>query len=792
MDKKTFRLLALFVFLFTQLSFAQSGIIQLRTGAFQIRINSEGKIISLLDLTGNKEYCARMQTSPLVQIKTGGNYEEPSSAKHVMNKDLIILNYNKSGITLTVKYSIKKNHLAFEITEIVPENKVDLILWGPYSTSINKTVGEIIGVVRNGDYAVGIQSLNVKTVGGYPAPDEGFEFSRGRTAESKEWGSVLQAYSIDRSKKRNISVWNGSWPNMPVEPLKNENIIGSKIALFGCAEKDVLTRIGEIEIAEGLPHPMIDGLWSKLSPQTGRSYLIADYSESTVDELLGYTKRANLMTLYHMNIFDSWGRYEITKRDFPNGIEGLKKSVEKAKALGIRLGAHTLTNFINTNDPYVTPVPDKRLVKTGSSILTTDITETGKEILVASPEYFNNETANWLHTVVIDDELIRYRTVTAEKPYKLLDCERGAFGTRAASHKKNSIVGKLADHPYKIFFPNIDLQREIAINLAKRFNETGLSQLDFDGHEGCGATGQGDYAIDLFAKDFYDNIDHSVINGTSNSKHFYWHITNYHNWGEPWYEGFRESMQEYRINNQALLERNYLPNMLGWYLLTETTTLSDIEWMLARAAGYKAGFALATSLTALQKNPETGEILDAIREWETLRHLKLFTDGQRELMKDPKTEFHLEKVTDSTWKLYPFNASREYVYEKTVKQPGEPTSVEWIYENSNEEQPLQFKLKVLGENGTIKNPAFEIDNFTTVSYNVELKNNETLLCEGLKMARVYNDKGRQIKTVDASISIPGITKGKHKINFSCAFNGGQQLSVKVIFKTIGAPIPVNK
>ena len=28
---------------------------------------------------------------------------------------------------------------------------------------------------------------------------------------------------------------------------------------------------------------------------------------------------------------------------------------------GIKLGLHTLTNFTKTNDPYVTPIPDKRL-----------------------------------------------------------------------------------------------------------------------------------------------------------------------------------------------------------------------------------------------------------------------------------------------------------------------------------------------------------------------------------------------------------------------------------------------
>ncbi len=112
------------------------------------------------------------------------------------------------------------------------------------------------------------------------------------------------------------------------------------------------------------------------------------------------------------------------------------------------------------------------------------------------------------------------------------------------------------------------MQNEIAKNLALLCNETGIDHLDFDGHEGGQASGQGDYGIEAFSKTFYDHADHFVVNGTSNSKHFYWHMNTYCNWGEPWYGGFRESMQEYRIANQALFERNYMPNMMGWYLMT--------------------------------------------------------------------------------------------------------------------------------------------------------------------------------------------------------------------------------
>jgi len=56
----------------------------------------------------------------------------------------------------------------------------------------------------------------------------------------------------------------------------------------------------------------------------------------------------------------------------------------------------------------------------------------------------------------------------------LLDCERGAFGTKPQAHRKGAVIGKLLDHPYQVFFPNLDLLREIARNLARTFNQTGL------------------------------------------------------------------------------------------------------------------------------------------------------------------------------------------------------------------------------------------------------------------------------------------------------------------------------
>ena len=177
--------------------------------------------------------------------------------------------------------------------------------------------------------------------------------------------------------------------------------------------------------------------------------------------------------------------------------------------------------------------------------------------------------------------------------------------------------------------------------------------------------------------------------------------------------------------------------------------------------------------------------MDAIREWEKLRHSRVFSNRLREKLKDPSNEFHLEKIGEYNYNLYAFNDSEEYIYKKTVRQSGEPVGVKWELNNPDNKQKMQFKLIVEGEPGSISNPAFEIDKFVTIKFPVELKVGEALLCDGTENVRIYDEKGRQMKTITPSITIPNVNNGKNQIVFNCDFKGSP--SVKIIFKTQGKP-----
>ncbi len=768
--------------IFISLSISQ---VVFSSGELTLGVNKSGYVNKIINSNTGKNYLAADTIAPLITLISNGVPVLPSSAKYKGSSKTISLNFDKPLVKIDILVEDKETHLTMQIVKAEPSHRIDGIVWGPYPLIISETIGEIIGVARNQDIAVGIQVLNIDTDGGFYSP-EGATYARGNAALKTKYGCSLQAFTINRDKQRYIDSWTGQFPNTPVTPIKGKTVVGSKIAFFSCLEKETLNQIEKIELEEGLPHPVINGQWVKRAWQRGQSYLIAGFTEKNIDEMISYTKRAGLVSLYHGEPFTTWGHFQLDSTMFPRGRMGMKFCAEKAKEAGVFLGVHTLTNFITPNDPFITPVPDKNLALTGYGFLKNNITKEDKEIEVTTREYFSQKERNDMKTVKIGNELIRYRDITETSPFKLLDCQRGAFGTSASSHSAEDTVGKLYDYPYKTFFPDIVLQDKMVKNLADFFNETGVTHLDFDGFEGCMATGHGDYAVNKFALDFYNQVKHPFINGTSISKSFYWHINTYCNWGEPWYGGFKESMQNYRIDNQELFDRNLMPHMLGWYLLTEHTTKSEMQWMLARAAGYDAGFAMATSQNAIEKNENGLVLLDLIREWESARLSNAFTPAQQDQLKDSNKEFHLEKLSNNSWNLYPIHISEKYIHSFIQKQPGEPTASNWTFRQDGNKQPLRFILSLLGKDGSVSKTKIIIDNYFEIEISEPLKAGQTLVYEGEGKLILYDEKGKFLKYISLS-DVPELDKGEHTINFDTKFSSENDLKVQLQIKSVGLP-----
>ncbi len=794
------------VLLGSVISSCSTGNLTLEAGDLQLVVGSNGHITKWADANTGTDYFPEGQSAPILAIRVNKTFENPSKMTFDKNANSMTLDYEKNGVEAVVSYKEKGAHLVLELLSITPEEKVDLVLWGPYPTTISKTIGECVGVVRDEDYAIGIQALNMKTLGGYPETEDDVmpsynifagndlsdigedekdkELYRGNVAKATAFGSTLQAYCRNRDKDRVISNWGHERYVAPA--YEDGELVGSKIAIFGCQEEDALETLGKIEVEEGLPHPMINGIWGKVSPGATASYLIIGFGEDDLDEAIDLTKKAGLRYLYHGGPFESWGHFKLNEKQFPDNWASMRRCVARAEKEGVLLGVHTLSNFITTNDPYVTPVPDHRLAIVGSSQLVNDVDMGQTAIAIKSPDYFNQYNNNNLHTVRIGDELVRYGKVSESEPWTLEDCERGAFGTRPGAHEQDEEIFKLMDHGYKTFLTNVEMQDEVAERIARLFNETGLRQISFDGLEGCWATGMGQYGRTLFVNKWYESLNDElkgkVINDASNPGHYFWHIYTRMNWGEPWYAGFRESQTQYRLKNQNFYNRNLMPHMLGWFSMKPETSIEDAEWLLARAAGFDAGFALVTSPGIVRINGFGGEIISAISQWEKARMGGAFNDQQKALMRSVSNEFHLEVVDDTSWNLRRI-FSGKFSHKKKVRQPGEPVFSKFTFQNEGEKQLLNFIITAKG--ASVANISMEIDNHKQLDIPVSIQPGQSLKYIGEDKMTLYDMAWQPIEEIKIKDDLLLVENGEHNLVFDCEFGKGENAEVKVELRTEG-------
>ena len=763
--------------------------ISLDNKQFRITISGTGRVIRLLDKLTKTDYAVDSVQAPLLSLMIQGKTLLPTNATYIPEEGKILLEF-ENKMTAQIQVGLRNSHISFELVALSNESEVDVVIWGPYATRIRESIGETIGIVQNEGYTIGIQGLNPKTLGGFPWNDNDHlpqidifeqadpeDLKQGKrwvlysveAAKPTQYGSTLQAYTRNRNKDRVIANWGHKRYVAPA--LQDGGLIGSKIALFGCKSSQALETIGTIELTEGLPHPTINGQWVKTSLIINSSYLIMDFDESNIEECLGYAEQAGLKYLYHGAPFSTWGHYELSPTFFPNGIAGLKKCVQKGEQKGIYLGTHTLSNFINPEDAYVSPVPDKRLAKVGGTILSKPIDATQTEIEIEQPDFFNQFENNHLHGVLIGDEIIRYGTVSETAPWKLMDCQRGAFGTRASGYNAGTKIEKLADHGYKVFLGDVSLNKEIAENVAELFNATGIRMLDFDGLEGAHSTGLGNYGEALFAKAWYDRLDKNIkghfLMGASRSGHYFWHIYSRMNWGEPWYAGFRESQTEYRLLNQKYFKRNLMPGMLGWFKLTSSTTLEDIEWLMTRSAAYNAGFSLVMDLKAVKANGLSAEILQQINLWETARLKGVFPAELTLKMMDLSTEFHLEKGENNTLTLTQIY-SHKFKHLKKVRQPGEPLHSSFVLENKAGKQPLGFILTAV--QADLSTLSLEINRSKTWKIPVDLKKGQTIKYAGGKEAILYDAQWNVLQVIPMPAGLLEVAAGRNELQFDGRFS----------------------
>ena len=193
--------------------------ISLTTNDIQINLDCEANLVSFDDLVHSRAYLPEVEPVPLLRLVTELGTEVPTRMDYDQTNNILELAYQNTVVIISVQQ--KLTHLTFEL-KAIDGQEVDLIMWGPFPTTIDQIIGETIGVVRNDQFAIGIQALSLQTIGGQPQEYQpssvvdasGWEGQIRNTdaAVQTDFGSVLQAYTRQQ----------------------DGGILGSKITLFGC------------------------------------------------------------------------------------------------------------------------------------------------------------------------------------------------------------------------------------------------------------------------------------------------------------------------------------------------------------------------------------------------------------------------------------------------------------------------------------------------------------------------------------------------------------------------------
>jgi hypothetical protein len=797
---KTSRLLILGAMLLVTAASA-TPILTIETEYAHITVDEKGLVTSFIARGSGKEYLSKNAPSPILSLYVASQEVLPSvvsygpakqalllpaSAAYDPAKQALTLAYSNGAIA-TINVTQKEKYVRLQLVALDHRGAVDDIVWGPIHTTISKTIGDIIGVVRDDDWAIGMLALDDKTTQGPPVADdfgrmyyyihspdpvkypipakyhEGQTFSIGGDgindvafySHPEEYfhmgfelgallepgsGSVLSYHARDR--RRSYTTFYTLIPGLPPTQPRHETVdpvdvdfIGSAVALYACPDESGLQVIENIVLAEGLPHPTIDGKWVK-DPV---AYEPDIFWNGPHDNLIAYADALGLQNVqddgmgeYYLDPSDHWGGKRV---NFADGRRmTIREYTDETRKHGIRYGLHTLCMFIQTDSSDVQPVPNEHLQTVLRTRLAVDLASTDTTVTVANPSFFA-EKGTWhdndMNVCRIGTELLTYDGMTTNAPWTLLNVKRGQFGTKASAHTAGDELAKLQITCYHGFIPDMQLLKTYADYYAQRLNELGMEYVDFDGFESCMYQNQGDYAFKVFLRRLFDSYQklsggkYLRVMGSTVTEGS-WHYMSVCNVGGGG-NMFDPVKNKWGIEGKDVRYQwgsSYFPATFGVQNYRGDWTVYDAENLQAKSIGWGATYMLGLDQSTVEKSGEKDEIFKAFRVWENARRAKVFTPATKKKLKDMNLKFHLEQAGEKLFLLSPVKE-----VDLSVKADNE---LHWLeVTNPYDEQPLRFALRLNGPDGAaIDGLIVTLPGGQKIKADRQMKPGQFIICNG--------------------------------------------------------------
>lgn len=616
--------------------------------------------------------------------------------------------YDGSSITVTVAYTNW-------------EKGPDAVLLFPICLNLTDSVGEVVGIAQGRGLAFGMQALNTKINAGFPANcaqqvsqmlhyDADPELAAMATPE----GARMQLSAYDRVTPHILSTYGHEGAIAYNLDGKDAVINDASLVLFGCRQNELMDKIAEIEIQAGWAHPEYNGVWNKLDPLSSKSYLCNEYNEKDAIYV-----------------------------------------AEKCRQAGLDLSSAVWANRIPANKSLYFD----DLLKQGELHLQLPLDATQTEFAVYHSDLF--DIPAHLNTLLIEDELVTYRsTESVGNIHIFYCCTRGAFGTKAVPHQKNATTFKIWDHTDHTFVPVPWTQEKMITKEAKKRAKTDASILIFNDLKSYAYNGLGDHAITRLL-DTMQSYNPEKTLQADQITHGSWHYLTRVNDNTLWNVIQRNTMAETLARKQAYYRRNMMPWMIGNFQIhladknRKATTMEELEWFLANAAAFDAGFGLDFDANTMRKHGLTDAMLNTINMWESLRLSGAFSEAQKEAFKDPYGNWHIEKGEDSVYLLYPQHISRGYFcnLNDDVWQWNSPYNSRYALRIAVEGKGSISEMEIRTSNGILYLPC-------------TLKGGQYLIYDYDGTAYVADQNFNKIKEVQAR-GVAYLDEGVSEVSFRC-------------------------
>ena len=599
--------------------------VTLENELLRMKISPIGTLEELVSKASGKNFAVPASAVPMFQASRDGGACPVSWVKR--QGDLIVAQFVDSDVKVSVKVAARKRYFTFEVVDFEPADVEWLSMEFPVKRlktsawSMNGTHDEEFGICHMG--------LTVNT--------------------------------LCRPADRGVGV-----VGLQAQCFSRHGIKGATTALIASPFDQYLSVIQEMEKDAGLPCPMLDGKWARISEPVRRSYLFATgLVADDVDALIEAAQVGHFGAI----LFARWswrqtaGHYRVNTRSFPGGRAGLKQACDKIHAAGLKVGVHLFGPSATINDPYVTPVPDDRLMYIECPALATAIDAKAKTLVLEAPADLpprQKKSRDPLGTfpgyyLRVGDELIRYSQIDPGPPYRFTGCQRGAAGTPAAAHPAGTPVRSLAlMWELAMFDPDSTLVDEAAGKFAEIVNDWKLDMVYFDG---CGCIQPGRhfdlwYYMNKSLLAYYRKFDHDVLFQTSMGpgQQLWWHMIPRSASADG--HGDIKAYLDERLPGILRMKDNFTAADIGWYGLDAGRPPDQLEYICGKCLGCDGSISVQANRKRLETHPRARETMEMIGRYERCRLANHFPESVKAKLREKGKEFKLFDDGKGGWKLF--------------------------------------------------------------------------------------------------------------------------------------------